>query len=421
MKPAIQLFIKWVEEKRRWILFTIIAFILLGGAFYSFYLGDNFKYFDERMYYELGRNIVSMHMYSSGGTHPTANRPPGYPFLIAFFISIINAGIPYIRFLNFIALGLCACLIYFIGKRLSSEFAGVLGASLVIGYPVLFYMAGTVYPQIIGALIFLTIVFLLLKAYDIRKSAMKIFFVIGLLLGFLIITIPSFVLCLPIIFIWIIYLKRKGTAWILTVFMLSCLIAIAPWTIRNYALYHAFIPISSNGGYTLLYGNCENTVPDAGAFTDISKYTEEAARLKLNEAQSDSYYKAKALEFIMNNKAQFLKSYFLKLLNYFNYRNKLATETEMSAARDTIMLIVWGTIILIFFIRLACIRSFAPSVFEMLLIVFYFASAFFHALFLARIRYRLPFDFLIIIIVSMFITNVLKRWAGSSGRGIKVK
>ncbi len=41
--------------------------------------------------------------------------------------------------------------------------------------------------------------------------------------------------------------------------------------------------------------------------------------------------------------------------------------------------------------------------FEGLLIMLYFAGAFIHAIFYTRIRYRLPFDFLLIMVAAMFL------------------
>lgn len=45
--------------------------------------------------------------------------------------------------------------------------------------------------------------------------------------------------------------------WIRTVVLTGVVMAavILPWTVRNYTVFHAFIPVSTNGGYTLLTGN----------------------------------------------------------------------------------------------------------------------------------------------------------------------
>jgi len=125
--------------------------------------------------------------------------------------------------------------------------------------------------------------------------------------------------------------------------------------------------------------------------------------------QFDAYMKSEAVKFILTHKPYVLRLYFAKLLNYFNYHNELVIRSEMSKGRDVLMLLTWGPILLLFIIRMFYIGRFRPSNFEILLIVLYFVSAFFYAIFYTRIRFRLPFDFLPIIVVALFIDNIIKK------------
>jgi len=84
-------------------------------------------------------------------------------------------------------------LIYLIAKGISSKIAGVIGAISVICYPALFYTAGTLYPQIIGASCLLLILSILLKA----KDSIGPFILIGLLSGFLVLMIPEWLSVWP--------------------------------------------------------------------------------------------------------------------------------------------------------------------------------------------------------------------------------
>ena len=185
------------------------------------------------------------------------------------------------------------------------------------------------------------------------------------------------------------------------------LFLIGVWCIRNYNVFDSFVFISSNSGLNLLLGNSENTTPNAGVTVDISKYTSFADTAQFNEIERDAYYRAEAIKFILNHKLHTVKLYGLKFLNYFNYRNELWNKAEASSLRDFVMLVTYGPLLLLFGLRILLLKYFVPSKFEVLLIILYFSSALFHAIFFTRIRFRLPFDFLLIGIVALFLQDIL--------------
>lgn len=405
MQKIIRESVSLIEQKSHLILIVLILTVVLSGTIYSVYLGDNLRYYDERSYYNLATNIVLSHQYTFDGKYPTAHRPPGYPLFLSFFI-FLGADIVCLRILNFIALGLCIYLLYKIVEKQSSRFAGIISALLIICYPVLFYTAGTLYPQPIASFLFLLIIFLLTS----NTNSNRIFFFSGLLFGCLILTIPTFIFTLFIFAMWFLFSKEllKTKRFLITI--ITSFLLISMWSARNYAVFGSFVLVSSNAGHVFIVGNSENTAPNAGPNVDISKYTKEAERLNLNGVEQDAYYKSKAIEFILSHKKQAIKLYFQKLLNHFNYRNEVATKAEASSSKDLLMLATYGPLLILFLIRIFLIKTFRLSSFEALLIGLYFAKAFFMAIFFTRIRYRLPFDFLLIGVVAIFFHNIFHRW-----------
>ncbi|MCX5643055.1 MAG: hypothetical protein NTY10_07565 [Candidatus Omnitrophica bacterium] len=399
----LQLFLK-KNEKR--ILSAIIAYILLFGFCYSLYLGSNFRFIDEKDYYTIARNIAFTFQRSLDGIHPSAYHCPGYPFFLSIFL-FLGANVIFLRFLNFLALALSVCLLYRILKEEAPGLSGIIGCLLVVCYPVLFYTAGMLYPQTITGTLLLGIVYLSRPPH--RSSPPggegkngRVPWIIGLLFGTLILFVPAMVLLLGVFLLWLLFIEkvRIKNAVIIAVLAL-CMVGC--WTLRNYLVFKSFVFVNSNSGLVLLLGNSENTRPNAGVNVDISKYVQEADRLGLNEANRDRYYQKQALEFIRNNKVKAFKLYFLKLWNYFNYRNELGTKAEAARWKDILMLMTWGPLLALFLARLILAGRFKVDRFEGLLILLYLAGAFIHALFLTRIRYRLPFDFLLIMVVAMFL------------------
>ena len=404
-KDFLNKLVSFIEANSSLIIAALVIFIIFAGLVYSFCLKDIIRYGDESDYYALAQNIVAKHSYTVDGVSPTAFRAPGYPFFLSLFV-FLGWDMPYIRFPNFIALGVSIYIIYLIIKRLSSKFAAIIGGLLVICYPVLFYAAGTFYAQTLGGTVFLLILFLLLKE---QAGSTKSFIIIGALLGFLVLTIPTFRFCLPIFVLWIIFSMRRNRVRASAALILMTMLVVSIWSFRNYNVYHSFVLVSSNSGRNLFQGNWINTNPND--LSEVNEVVESRIRnkLDLNDVQFDAYMKSEAVKFILTHKPYVLRLYFAKLLNYFNYHNELVIRSEMSKGRDVLMLLTWGPILLLFIIRMFYIGRFRPSNFEILLIVLYFVSAFFYAIFYTRIRFRLPFDFLPIIVVALFIDNIIKK------------
>jgi hypothetical protein len=401
-------FLHFIEDKNHLILIAIVSIVIFSGIFYSLYIGNNFRFPDEQHYYKLAINIASIKQYSLNGKTSTAFRPPGYPLILSIFI-LIGAKVVHLRILNFIAIGLCIYILQKILKEHSSLFAGTISSLLVVCYPILFYTAGILYPQTIASLLFLLVILFSTR----NTNSYGIAILSGFLLGYLILTIPIFAfILLPFAIYFLLFkrnysLKRKGIILITGLFLISL------WSARNYAVFNSFVLVSSNFGINLLLGNSENTTPNAGTNVDISKYSKEAAQL--NEVESNTYYRKKAIEFILSHKIQAAKLYCQKFLNYFNYRNELRTKSETSPLKEYILLITYSALILLFAARILMIKLFKIHPLEVLLIIIYFLSAFVYSIFFTRIRFRLPFDFILIIVVSMFLGNIISRWLRKHG------
>jgi len=155
-----------------------------------------------------------------------------------------------------------------------------------------------------------------------------------------------------------------------------------------------------------LLGNSEHTTPNSGVNADISKYSTYASGL--NEIDADIYYRDQALKWIEENKSEALKLYSLKVFNYFNYRNELATKSESSKTNNIIMFVTYYPTLLLLMLRIIKIKIYKPTRFEYFLLLIFVSNIFLSAVFFTRIRFRLPFDLIQIIIASNFIYLLIK-------------
>jgi hypothetical protein len=178
------------------------------------------------------------------------------------------------------------------------------------------------------------------------------------------------------------------------------------WTVRNYLVFDTFVFISTNSGENLLVGNSENTTPNAGRTVDITRYKTEAE--SLGEVERDHYYRTQALEFMLAHKAHTVRLYFMKVLNHFNYRNDLKTYEATSTTKDLVLMLTYGPLLLLLILRLVMYKLYKLSPFEILLVFLYLSNAFVSAIFFTRIRFRLPFDFLLIILAALFLEQLVR-------------
>jgi len=387
----------------RWTRAAVVALaglVVLSGAVYSLRLGSALRFVDERDYYAIAQNLVHGRGYSLNGVTATAFRPPGYPLFLTLFIAL-GANVVILRILNFVILAASMLLLYrFVHGR--SDWIGAAAAPvLCAGYMVLFYTAGTLYPQTLAGLL-LVIAMSVLASNKLGWLSSGL--LLGLLFGMLVLSVIHFFFSLAVVAIWILVARtewRRG-ARLGSVAVMATIAAliVGIWVLRNERALGAPV-LTTNAGITLLHGNSEKAGWNSGASTDISAYV--PGDSGLNEVELDAYYRGQAFNFIRHNKGRAIRLYALKVLNWFNYRNDLAQKSESSRARDILMLVTYGPLLLLFTARLLLARRLRPSRLEVLLIVLYIANAFAYAVWHTRIRYRLPYDLLLIAVVAMFI------------------
>jgi hypothetical protein len=166
-------------------------------------------------------------------------------------------------------------------------------------------------------------------------------------------------------------------------------------------LFGRVVPVSTNSGANLLLGNCENTEPNAGANVDISRYLSQVKGM--NEAEADAYLTRSAVKWVLGHPFQATTMYVLKVLNHFNFRNQLATQSEASSFRDLLVFVPYYTFLAIAITRCAFYRRKPLGRTELLLYSLYFGNALLSAIFFTRIRFRIPFDALLLAIVAISI------------------
>jgi hypothetical protein len=384
--------------------YGLLALTLLAGVIYSVMLSTHARFPDEAEYLRLASHLVDGTGFSMDGVHPTAMRPPGYPLFLAA-IQSVGGGVILARIAQYFFFAGTVLLVWRICRNELPSTTLLMVTGVVLIYPVLFYTSATLYPQTLAGFLFVLAVSLLLATpRGILKNIAT-----GLTFGALMLVVPTFALTLIVILAvaWLLKIIRWQEA-ILIVIGASLLVGI--WTARNEIVFHRLVPFASNSGENLLIGNCENTTPYGGSGNiDRTHYAQEAQARGLDEFETDHFYQQAAISWIKQNPGRALVLYFEKTANYFNVYNAYAagTNAEVSPWKQVVMGITYVVLLGLLAWRLAEWKRYPLSANEKFLLAVYILSAFTMAIFVTRIRYRLPYDYLVIVLVA---THLSRRW-----------
>ena len=107
--------------------------------------------------------------------------------------------------------------------------------------------------------------------------------------------------------------------------------------------------------------------------------------------------------------------YAKKLVFWFAFRNELVSDRIVPGGsgsgppwlRDAVMAITYGLLLGILLVRLALVRSHPMQSLEGLILALYLGGGVAYAVYFTRIRFRLPFDWLLIALDAMFLGGLL--------------
>jgi Dolichyl-phosphate-mannose-protein mannosyltransferase len=412
-----------------------VAIIIIFGSIVSLREGDRVKSLDEVGILDIARNVCTHFRYAqtnsteitaaalgvydpaypAGAIRPTALRAPGYTLFIAPFV-YFGGSYPILRIVNHVVMSMTLVLMYYLLATGYSRLAGLLGAIFVLGYPIILYTAGTLYPQTLQSFLLILAVWLLCRTRP--DASLWVHALPGVIFGLAILTNPIVLLLAPIVLLWQVVSGRSRIQQAAVTASMMVLLSGA-WTIRNYVALHAFVPGATTSGYNLVSGNSDATTYDqlSGSIS-----LSETALRELNgkgEIERDRIMSREAMRYIRANPARTFKLYCQKLLYWFAYSNQLASDvvikdgaSDVSArVRNIIMFCSYIPLLGVFLVRLFLVRRFPLSDIEVLFVTLYLASGMAYAIYITRIRYRMPFDWMLIALDAIFLSQVIASWS----------
>jgi len=205
---------------------------------------------DERVYFRTALKFLS------GQGVVGTGHPPLYRLFLAGAIFLLGESIWKIKFVQIILSTINVWILFLLGEELFDRRVALVGALLFSFYPTLVAFTHYLWSETFVILLLSWAFYLLVRFASTRRRSYLVGG--GALLGFSALTRSVIFFFLPFLFLWLFLVHRRGLrSTFLSALLLtsSCLVVVAPWTVRNYCLYHDFIFIETSWGYNLWKGN----------------------------------------------------------------------------------------------------------------------------------------------------------------------
>ena len=118
---------------------------------------------------------------------------------------------------------------------------------------------------------------------------------------------------------------------------------------------------------------------------------------RLDEVQRDGFLASNAVDWIRAQPFKAFGLYLQKFVNWFSTNNLLATQPESSHTRVVVLALTYFPLLTAAIVFALC-RLHRLSPIEIYILGSYFVAAAGYSVFFTRIRFRVPFDYLLVIL-----------------------
>jgi 4-amino-4-deoxy-L-arabinose transferase-like glycosyltransferase len=385
--------------------------------------------------YELGNianSIARGHGFSSPlevDTGPTAWVTPVYVYLLAGIFKLAGIYSPasklIIATLNCVFSAFVCIPLVLTGKRLFGEWtAGASGWVWVLLPSATYFSTQGVWDTSLCALMLSLLFWALIEVRESQRLRDWVGF--GALGALALLTNAAYLSFLPLWYLWLAWeRKRPGVQRLVAVAAVTVVIGLSPWMIRNYVVFHKFIPLRSNFGLEFYLGN-NPQVGDSWSWW-LHPYDNVEERNRFQQMGELTYMRAKqsqVLHFVRTHPARFAQLIWNRFVQTWTGASEPIADLWPGASWRIRFGFVRNCLLsLLSFVGLLFARrSRNPAVFPLFSLVLAFPVVYYvtHTSF----RYRHPLDPLLILLAVYGVAEIYARlrqavtWTGGRAQAI---
>jgi 4-amino-4-deoxy-L-arabinose transferase-like glycosyltransferase len=369
---------------------------------------------DQISYDALARSLLDGRGYSftenwypfTPANTPTAHWSFLYPLYLAGTYAITGYHPLVARLLQAVVGSALLCfLVYKIGRRVVNEETGLVAAGLAAVYGYFIYYNVALMTETFSIVLVLLTLYL---SIELKENPTTIRWVgLGVALGLAALLRQTVLLFAPFLLFWLyLELRIRGIRWwYFSLPVITMLLFVSPWTLRNYLVYRGFLLLNSNAGYALYASNNPNLESDWRNEFVVVPVPEELAGQ--NEAELDRALTQKGLEYILADPKRSLWLNLDKALEYFRFWPSSDSSRISNLNRVLSFGLYLPFMVLGLGISVSRWRNFVP------LYLFMVIHTGIHLLSWPSPRYRLPVDAVLIVFAGLALTELarqLKTW-----------
>ena len=212
---------------------------------------------DERTWTDWARTVASDRVAFSPLRTRMIFHPPLYPYFLAVPLALFGT-LEAAKWTQAIVAALLIPAVGRLGGMVFGARTGLVAAAIAAFYPEVVWFSVHFWVENLF-LVLLWWAFERLLLSD-ETGSRRAAIVSGLLWGFAILARETGLYFLPVAAAWLaLSPRREGAPARAALFVLTALLVVAPWTYRNFALFRAFVPVSTAGGLNLFQGNARLT------------------------------------------------------------------------------------------------------------------------------------------------------------------
>ena len=342
------------------VLVALAIRLAVVGFVYPYWLNPNRDYYE--FGYEPGRVARSLALGQGisnplhGTTGPTALVMPVYPVILAgcfrlFGIYSKGAAIAILS-LNSLFSALTCVPVFLIGLLSFDQRTAKIAASIWALFPnAIYFSANWMWATCLTTL-FLTLLVLALSHLQ-ESSSKPAWIGFGIGCGVASLTDPNVMSVLPFLGMWACYrLHWRKQEWFgpACLAALAFIVVVSPWFVRNYAVFHRFVPFRDGLGLELYVGNsgytghwANGSIRPSNSLTELAEYTQ------LGELAYMAHKQQQALTFIQAHKTWFLGMTLRRLLylwtGFWSFRQTYLKQEPLDPPNIALNLLLLGLVV----------------------------------------------------------------------------
>jgi 4-amino-4-deoxy-L-arabinose transferase-like glycosyltransferase len=392
--------------------------------------------FDQISYHTLALRLLDGHGFSFGevwwpatpANEPTAHWSYLYTLYLAAVYFLFGPNPLIARLIQAVAVGvLMPWLLYRIARRfywppkatrLSSNWIGLIAAAVSAVYAYFVYYSVALVTEGFYVIAFLWAMDLALQISQSERSKSNHWLWLGVALTTAVLLRQLFLLFIPFLLLWLWWTARPRLAQ-LALPLVILIVAIIPWTVRNYLAFDQFVLLNTNAGYAFYWGNH----PVHGASFKpllVSEMGEnyrdtlppDLMTLGLNEAALESELMRLGIQFVVTDPKRYILLSISRIPHYFVFwpsaESGLISNISRVASFGLFLPFMLYGLFLAGRQRVSGLGERVASPF-FLLFLFMLVYTGIHVLTWTLIRYRLPVDAVLLLFAGLALTDLAER------------